>query len=49
MCMEIGTLKTNGVHLADHEYDTVKLLTEKGYDIELIPLQPSRAFECLIL
>ena len=35
--MEIGTLKTNGVHLADHEYDTVKLLTEKGYDIELIP------------
>ena len=25
------------VHLADHEYKTVKLLTENGYDVELIP------------
>lgn len=32
-----GKLKTNGVHLADHEYSTVKLLMENGYDIELIP------------
>ena len=27
----------NGVHLQDHEYVTVKLLLDKGYDIELIP------------
>ncbi len=35
--MEKGTLKQNGVHLQDHEYATVKLLLENGYDIELIP------------
>ena len=35
--MKKGTLKTNNVHLEDHEYQTVKLLLEKGYDIELIP------------
>ncbi len=32
-----GNLKQNGVHLQDHEYATVKLLLEQGYDIELIP------------
>ncbi len=32
-----GTLKQNGVHLQDHEYATVKLFLEKGFDIELIP------------
>ena len=35
--MSKGTLIQNGVHLQDHEYVTVKLLLDKGYDIELIP------------
>ena len=35
--MKIGTLKTNGVHLQSHEYHSVKLLLEAGFDIELIP------------
>lgn len=35
--MEKGKLKQNGVHLQEHEYATVKLLLENGYDIELIP------------
>ena len=35
--MEVGNLKTNGVHLAEHEYATIKLLLSLGYDIELIP------------
>lgn len=35
--MEKGTLKTNGVHLRDHEYATVKLLLQNGFDVELIP------------
>ena len=32
-----GHLKQNDVHLQDHEYATVKLLIENGFDIELIP------------
>jgi len=32
-----GILKTNGVHLEDHEYATVKLLLSIGFNIELIP------------
>lgn len=32
-----GKLTQNGVHLQNHEYATVKLLLEQGYDIELIP------------
>ena len=32
-----GKLTQNGVHLEDHEYKTVKLFLEMGYDIELIP------------
>ena len=35
--MNKGNLKTNRVHLEDHEYATVKLLVENGYDVELIP------------
>ena len=35
-----GLLKQNGVHLKEHEYETVKVLLENGYDVELIP--PSR-------
>lgn len=35
--MSTGILKTNGVHLEDHEYATVKLLLSTGLDIELIP------------
>ena len=35
-----GQLKQNGVHMEDHEYKTVKLFINLGYDIELIP--PSR-------
>ena len=35
--MKKGTLTQNGVHLKEHEYKTVKLLLENGYDIELIP------------
>ena len=32
-----GTLKQNGVHLREHEYQTVKTLLNKGFDVELIP------------
>ncbi len=35
--MEKGDLKQNGVHLLEHEWNTVKFLLEKGYNIELIP------------
>lgn len=35
--MSKGILKDNKVHLRDHEWNTVKLFLEKGYDIELIP------------
>ena len=35
--MNKGTLTQNGVHLQDHEFATVKLFLEMGYDIELIP------------
>ena len=35
--MKKGILKQNGVHLRDHEYATVKLLLENGFDVELIP------------
>jgi|GEM_PF-4090398 len=29
--MEKGDLKQNGVHLLEHEWNTVKFLLEKGY------------------
>ncbi|MBP5304589.1 MAG: hypothetical protein J6Z02_01960 [Lachnospiraceae bacterium] len=32
-----GQLITNNVHLQDHEYNTVELLLDSGYNIELIP------------
>ena len=32
-----GTLKQNGVHLQEHEFFTIKVLPENGYNIELIP------------
>lgn len=35
--MKKGILIQNKVHLKEHEYNTVKLLLENGYDIELIP------------
>ena len=35
--MKRGTLKQNGVHLEAHEFATVKLFLENGFDIELIP------------
>jgi len=35
--MKQGILKTNNVHLEEHEYQTVKTLIFNGYDIELIP------------
>ena len=35
--MDKGKLTQNGVHLADHEYKTVKTLLENGFDVELIP------------
>ena len=35
--MKKGILTQNGVHLKPHEYATVKLLLENGYDVELIP------------
>ena len=35
--MNKGKLIQNGVHLQEHEYQTVKLLLDRGYDIELIP------------
>ena len=35
--MKQGKLTQNKVHLKEHEYRTVKLLLDNGYDIELIP------------
>lgn len=35
--MKKGQFKQNGVHLEEHEYNTVKHLLNCGYDIELIP------------
>ena len=35
--MKKGILIQNKVHLKEHEYNTVKLVLENGYDIELIP------------
>ena len=35
--MKEGILKTNGVHLEEHEYATVKLLLNTGLDVELVP------------
>ena len=35
--MAKGILKKNGVHLQRHEYETVQILIENGFDIELIP------------
>lgn len=32
-----GTLTQNGVHLEEHEYKTIKLLLENGFDVQLIP------------
>ena len=32
-----GNLKQNGIYLTEHEWNTVKLLLNCGYDIELIP------------
>ena len=35
--MSKGILIQNGVHLLAHEYETVKLLLQNGYNITLIP------------
>ena len=35
--MKQGIFKSNNVHLEDHEYQTVKILLENGFDVELIP------------
>ena len=35
--MKEGILTQNGVHLKDHEYSTVRILLNAGYDVELIP------------
>ena len=35
--MEKGMLIQNGVHLREHEYDTVKYLLNAGFNVELIP------------
>ena len=35
--MSKGNLTQNNVHLKEHEYQTVKLLLEQGFDVELIP------------
>lgn len=32
-----GIFKQNGVHLKEHEWNTVKLLLNEGYNVELIP------------
>ena len=36
--MNKSLLIQNGVHLEDHEYQTIKLLLEFGFSIELIPV-----------
>ena len=35
--MSKGKLTPNSVHLEEHEYTTVRVFLESGYDIELIP------------
>lgn len=35
--MTKGNLTQNGVHLKEHEYQTVKFFLERGVDVELIP------------
>ena len=35
--MNKGKLTQNGVHLQDHEFSTVKVFLDLGYDIQLIP------------
>lgn len=35
--MARGKLTQNGVHIYDHEYKTVKLFLEQGYNVTLIP------------
>ncbi|MBP5471517.1 MAG: hypothetical protein J6Y12_02480 [Lachnospiraceae bacterium] len=35
--MKKGILKQNGVHLEKHEFKTVELFLNLGYDVELIP------------
>ena len=42
--MEKGKLKQNGVHLQDHEYETVKLFLDAGFDVELIPRSQIRGY-----
>ena len=37
LCMRRGKLTQNGVHLEYHEYATVKIFLETGYDVTLIP------------
>lgn len=39
-----GTLKQNGVHLQEHEYATVRLLLDNGFDVELIPPSQIKGF-----
>ena len=42
--MEKGRLTQNGVHLQEHEYATIKLFLDKGFDIELIPRSQIKKF-----
>ncbi len=38
-------LKTNGVHLQPHEFHTVKILLDKGLNIELLPTSQIRGVQ----
>ncbi|MBR1816264.1 MAG: hypothetical protein IJ763_06145 [Lachnospiraceae bacterium] len=42
--MKKGKLIQNGVHLKSHEYNTVKIFLELGYDVELIPPSKIKGF-----
>ena len=46
--MRKGTLKQNGVHLKEHEYKTVKVFLEQGYDVELIPAKRLRRLKIVL-
>lgn len=43
--MERGKLTQNKVHLRDHEYQTVKVFLEEGYNVELIPQSKIKGFQ----
>lgn len=42
--MQQGIIIDNGVHLQAHEYHTVEILRQNGYDVELVPSSQIEGF-----